>query len=127
MSLTKTTRLPTDRSAPGMARQWVSEHLDPLGLDPRTHATVVLLTSELVTNAVLHTDSAPTLTLAAGPDAITIGVRDSSAEEVRLLPAEPGRLGGWGLQMVDTMAHRWGERRNDDGTKVVWFEVANVP
>ncbi len=65
-----------------------------MGLDPRTHETVTLLTSELVTNAVLHTASMPTLTLVVEPTAITVGVQDSGGGDAELLAAEPDRVGG---------------------------------
>jgi anti-anti-sigma factor len=88
----------------------------------------VLLTSELVTNAVLHpahSDGASIgLWIGADEGKVRVEVADSG------IGFEPGELtqdddavGGRGLVVVDRGATRWGTRRNARFS--VWFELAS--
>jgi anti-sigma regulatory factor (Ser/Thr protein kinase) len=47
-----------DHSVPSEARQWIAEVLEHWEL-PALSATAMLLTSELVTNAIRHANSGP--------------------------------------------------------------------
>ena len=122
------TSLPRDRSAPRLARRWIAEQLNPLGLRPEEHDAIVLLVSELVSNVVLHTESDPVVTLRVDPDRVLIGVEDTSAHAAQLRePDEDAeRPGGWGLRIVDQIADEWGADLVD-GRKVVWFAVGVDP
>jgi anti-sigma regulatory factor (Ser/Thr protein kinase) len=85
--------------------------------------TLKLLVSEVVTNAVRHTDSAEPLKLRARwNDEIRIEVCDHGdgfMPTPRVGPLdEPG---GFGLFLVGSLADRWGVE-NDDGT-TVWFVI----
>jgi anti-sigma regulatory factor (Ser/Thr protein kinase) len=96
-------------------------------------ATAVLLTSELVTNSVQHSDSSRdggtiTVTLIAIPGGIRAEVTDASGMTVPAL--SPGQTerpelteGGRGLQLVDMLSVRWSCCRDEAGT-VTWFELA---
>ncbi|MGW4475324.1 ATP-binding protein [Nonomuraea sp. NPDC004354] len=81
---------------------------------------VLLVVSELVTNALLHGDGPPLLRLAGDESRIRIEVGDAAAE----LPAprEPGPRDGWGLHVVEQVSARWGAAPLDGG-KVVWCEL----
>jgi anti-sigma regulatory factor (Ser/Thr protein kinase) len=82
-----------------------------------------LLTSEVVTNAVLHGDPPLQLLVEIADDAIRVEVHDAnSAPPVPRVP-RPTEPGGRGLAIVDALATRWGTRPDDDG-KTVWFELA---
>jgi anti-sigma regulatory factor (Ser/Thr protein kinase) len=90
--------------------------------DERVDDAVVLV-SELVTNAVLHTSQAAELRVLrrVGADTIRIEVRDHDPVAPR--PSESaGAHGGYGLRIVAAIADRWGHSTLLDG-KVVWFEL----
>ena len=110
--------LPCDLSAPRLARTWVSKLVNPLGLDEMSFQNVLLAVSEIVTNAVVHAETAPTISLRVGPDEICIEVQDSSERpaEVREFDDRPG---GWGLRIVEQVAERWGPVYKDTGDKAV--------
>lgn len=107
------------------ARHLVAERL--AGIVPgRTCELAVLLTSEVVTNAILHARGAFELRMAVRADAVRIEVRDGSARvpvpRPRTLTQEHGR----GLYLVLTFASRWGWEPNGEG-KCVWFELDRDP
>ncbi len=87
-----------------------------------------LVTSELVANALLHTDSPVRVTVTVTGRTARVDVHD----ECPTLPV-PGVLGresisGRGLLMVDRMTQRWGVTRVPGVGKSVWFElVAGMP
>ena len=82
------------------------------------------MVSELVTNSVLHGGASDQdeieLSLAWNPDRIRVEVLDYGPGFGASL-ADPDRSGGWGLQLVEKMADRWGVTRT--GATVVWFEM----
>ncbi|MFJ6592647.1 ATP-binding protein [Streptomyces violaceusniger] len=89
-----------------------------------------LLTSELVTNALVHTGHGAQITasLGDGPGARVTGrlrveVRDfvSRHPTLRDRPAEDS-TSGRGLLLVHTLADAWGVRAHGVG-KVLWFEL----
>ena len=51
---------------------------------------------------------------------LRVEVCDGSAGGAR--PRPPDENGGWGLNLVDTLASRWGTRRSGE-LNVSWFEV----
>lgn len=90
--------------------------------------SATLLTSELVTNAVLHSRSGcdggtVTVTVIDLPDGVLVEVADDgspdSGPEINLDRYAPG---GRGLFLVDQVATRWGYLRDGAGT-TVWFQV----
>jgi anti-sigma regulatory factor (Ser/Thr protein kinase) len=105
------------------ARSFVAKALGEA--DPATDVAV-LLASEIVTNAVLHSNSRR----AGGTVAITAvemgaGVRIDVADEgsERSIPEVKGHgcvSGGHGLLLVQTLADQWGYLRDEFGT-TVWF------
>ncbi|MFF3848951.1 ATP-binding protein [Streptomyces sp. NPDC002328] len=87
-----------------------------------------LLTSELVTNALVHTDHDAVLTATVGPAGLRVEVRDFVARrpQPRTLAAAAGDgTHGRGLILVQSLADAWGVRAHGVG-KVVWFELAAV-
>lgn len=105
------------------ARAFVAKALGEL--HPRID-TAILLTSELVTNAVMHSSSR----CLGGTVSIVIleaggGLRVEVADEGSDLssPVVRGDVyasDGHGLFLVQTLADQWGYLRDDDGT-TVWF------
>ncbi len=80
-----------------------------------------LLTSELVTNALVHTKGGAVVT-AAVTDRLRVEVRDFAPR--RPEPRAPGVDGtsGRGLMLVRSLADAWGVRTHAAG-KCVWFEL----
>jgi anti-sigma regulatory factor (Ser/Thr protein kinase) len=67
-----------------------------------------LLTSELVSNAVLHARSDVAVTVAVADGTAEIGVTDASSRPPTPRWAASGAEGGRGLRLVDRVAEAWG-------------------
>lgn len=104
------------------ARRYVREVLYSERVNEKVTGVVELLTSEVVTNAVLHAHGAGELALTVTEDTIRVEVDDPSG----LLPvrqcAGGEALGGRGLAIVAALARAWGVEPKRHG-KRVWFEV----
>lgn len=84
---------------------------------------LLLITSELLTNAAKFCTDRLEIGLVAHRDWIEVAVTDDSPEPARLDPPTRISVGGRGLLIVDALADRWGQRRlNDD--KTVWACLA---
>jgi anti-sigma regulatory factor (Ser/Thr protein kinase) len=81
---------------------------------------VVLLVSELVTNAVVHARTKAELQLARGGGMLSIAVADHSPTLPQPRSGEPLAPGGRGLLLVTGLAETVGSYRTADGSKVVW-------
>ncbi|MGA4838869.1 ATP-binding protein [Streptomyces sp. G45] len=82
-----------------------------------------LLTSELVTNALVHTDRDAVLTATVGPRGLRVEVRDFVGRRPRVRAPDVGDgTHGRGLMLVQSLADAWGVRAHGVG-KVVWFEL----
>lgn len=119
------------------ARLFVVDKLQEWGRDELVD-TAALLTSELATNAVVHTGRPYSVRVGRRRRGIRVEVADSAPEPPHLkapLPldgtSEVGHLDGSdasperlfsGLGMVDAVAARWGSDPAASG-KVVWFEL----
>lgn len=105
------------------ARAFVAEVLGP---DHPCADVAVLLCSELVTNAVLHSDSrrpGGTVTIAVADlmDSVEVKVIDEgSASSIPVVKADTLAADGHGLFLVENLAERWGYESDDAGT-AVWF------
>ena len=109
-------------AAIGRARNEVEDALSRADVDARTSGDLMLLVSELVTNAVRHARSDRfEVRLDVGPDRLRLEVHDEGAGfEPRIAPPDGG-TGGYGLFIVDRLASRWGVERDDGG--VIWLEL----
>jgi anti-sigma regulatory factor (Ser/Thr protein kinase) len=89
--------------------------------------TAALLVSELATNAVRHSGAREfvvELDVVADEGRVWIGVTDDGPGYPTLRRPPPTAEHGRGLQLVGTLADRWGARRRRDSTrKTVWFEL----
>lgn len=82
--------------------------------------TVVLVVSELVTNALRHGGGTCTLNLTAHPDSIEVSVRDRSPQTPRIrTPDLSGGTGGFGRPMVERLARATSVTRRTVGGKTV--------
>ncbi|HEX4904835.1 MAG TPA: ATP-binding protein [Acidimicrobiales bacterium] len=87
---------------------------------------VALLVSELVTNAVRHTDDGCSLEMTEMARGVHVEVHDCSTVEPTVGRGGPGDESGRGIRLVQQLASAWGVRRRRGG-KAVWFELAGAP
>jgi anti-sigma regulatory factor (Ser/Thr protein kinase) len=80
----------------------------------------LLLTTELVSNAVRHGEGRY-VSLEAEVDAETVRVTVRDSGDCGLRLRVPGESGGWGLRIVDALADQWGR---DEEQHSVWFQLA---
>ena len=113
----RTVRLPADPRAATEARRHLTPVVDELTPDRR--ADVLLLATELVTNAFRHGSPPISLTIDRQAGALRVEVEDAGEGRPAREP-DPGPAGGWGLLLVEEAADRWGVV---DGSTNVWFEV----
>jgi anti-sigma regulatory factor (Ser/Thr protein kinase) len=109
------------------ARSAVREALDQWGLDVLVD-DAVLLTSEMVTNAVLHARSATVLTLTlVADDAVRLEVADASGVLPRPHHYAATSTTGRGLRLLESLARDWGTETTPTG-KRVWalLDVAHA-
>jgi anti-sigma regulatory factor (Ser/Thr protein kinase) len=116
--------LPCDQMAPSAVRQALAEGEH----DGWVMGDVMLVASELVTNAVIHSGCSPddvvSVELQLGSEAILCAVSDPGRSRTEAVPAPADRLhGGFGLRVVDQLASRWGHERQDSGRYRVWAEL----
>ncbi|MFE9771882.1 ATP-binding protein [Streptomyces sp. NPDC005931] len=90
---------------------------------PEQSEIAELLTSELVTNALVHTDHEAVLTVTVGPRGVRVEVRDFVSRRPRLrAPGTGDGTHGRGLVLVASLADEWGITPHGVG-KAVWFEL----
>lgn len=84
-----------------------------------------LLSSELVTNAVLHARSGIELEAARTSTALRVDVRDVGQGRIqsKTQQAPTEAEGGRGLSIVESLAEDWGVEESASG-KSVWFTLA---
>jgi anti-sigma regulatory factor (Ser/Thr protein kinase) len=111
--------------APAVARAAISGLCDDLQLDGTVRQTIVLLVSEVVSNAVLHSsgpaDAEITVTATVTPGALRVAVIDAG-DGFTPAARDPNRIdGGYGLFLLEKSASRWGVESTRPTT--VWFEM----
>lgn len=126
--------LPGGAEAVGQARAAVRKALEGLGLPAGTVDDAVLMTSEIVTNALLHGEPPYEVTVSADPREVVCGVVDRG----RPLPAprmpESGDERGRGLHIVAILSEgfygchpqrylTWPDRLG----KATWFALPRTP
>lgn len=124
--------LPAELRAPGLARVEVRQAASAM-LDEPTLDAAVLLTSELVTNAVIHpratgvTGATVRLRITCYEDSLRCEISDlGPGFDFAGLVRRVRDTGGRGLLLVDALASRWGMDRADNGDEerfCVWFEL----
>jgi anti-sigma regulatory factor (Ser/Thr protein kinase) len=116
-------------SRPDYVREARSLVAKALGDLPDRRDDAVLMTSELVTNAVLHTNSrrpggTVMITVLELADGVRVEVADSGSElTAPIVRTEKFAADGHGLFLVQSLADQWGYLRDDSGT-TVWFWLA---
>ena len=110
----------------GVVRRSIAADLSSHHVDPERIDDVVLVASELVSNAVVHAtnDADDDLDVAweIRPDCVVIRVVDASPELPRRRTTDETDTRGRGLSIVAALALDWGVRRTAHG-KQVWARV----
>lgn len=115
--------LPPDPSSAALARRAVRLACASLAVDEQA---LVLCTSELVTNAVLHGSPPIELEVIVDGGSVRVAVHDRGPGHVeRRTPLRRDTLSGRGLEIVDSLASAWGTERTATG-KVAWFELTST-
>jgi anti-sigma regulatory factor (Ser/Thr protein kinase) len=111
------------------ARGYVTDLLGHV--HPALCQTAALLVSELATNAVRHSGAGEfsiQVEYLASENRLWVGVGDAGRGEPILRNPPVTDEHGRGLQLVATLADRWGaRRRHDTGEKTIWFELTSAP
>jgi anti-sigma regulatory factor (Ser/Thr protein kinase) len=116
-----TTDLPRSPNSVGAARRLVRAHSS--SLDAKQRDDAALMVSELVTNALQHGVGVISLRIDIEPIGLSIEVSDEG-QAARSHGPSPGAHGGWGLRIVEELAHDWGVRA---GSMKVWFRLHQPP
>lgn len=103
------------------ARQFVESQCRAWGCEDALD-DALLITSELVTNAVIHARSNPHLLTCLVGDVVRIEVIDDSQETGEVREVDPFDERGRGLFIVDAISQTWGTERTRHG-KRMWAEV----
>jgi hypothetical protein len=103
-------------------RAFVSDTLASWALPVALRDDSLLLTGELVTNAILHGRPPIQLRMRRGARDLLIEVDDGAAAVPRKLRPTPGDDHGRGLLLTAAVAGRWGARPLRDG-KSVWCQL----
>jgi anti-sigma regulatory factor (Ser/Thr protein kinase) len=116
-----------DRTSPAAARRFMEVELRRWGHGESVIENARLVISELVTNAVIHTRSPFSVSIASSRLKVRLAVHDGSAaipKTDRRSQDAPG--GGRGLQIVAAVADDWGVSPTQAG-KTVWAELSAKP
>ena len=102
------------------ARQFVAEHAP--ALPDETRDALLLLTSELVTNAVLHARTPLEVGITVSETSVLVTVHDLDLTLPEQQPYD-SREGGWGLGLVTALADQSALEPHEDGGKTAWFRL----
>ncbi len=118
--------LPKQATSPGSARRRLAAAC--VGLPRDLVDIALLLTSELVTNAVKYGGDRIILTVRDEPEVVTVEVYDDGPRTPRLATGAPQAEGGRGLRLVERLADDWGTfgARSDRPGKSVWFTLRKL-
>ena len=124
-SRTQVIELDGDPDAPARGRHAVTAVLDAWGCEPGSREDLLLVVSELVTNAVVHGAEPIRVTMVRAPERVRVEVTDGAAAASPHgnprppTDAETGR----GLSVVTRLAVAWGWRATPGNGKTVWAEL----
>jgi hypothetical protein len=114
--------LPADDQAPSLARAFVTNTLEAWKITG-SREEIMLATSELVANAVLHGGEPVTVHLSSLNGCVRLEVGDGS-NTVPFAPA--GNTDSFGIDLVSKFCTRWGVTIHRPG-KTVWCECPAEP
>ena len=101
-------------------RQWFAERNTP----PQVVGDAELVATELITNALLHARPPLTLSAVFSTGSVRIAVTDHAPGSLPVMrDYEPGRIGGWGMIIVSSLAIDSGVTTTATD-KTVWADLA---
>lgn len=115
--------LPALKASVSAARRTVTALCGPAGL-AMLNDTAALLTSEVVTNAVVHGDGTVLVRAHTAAGRLRVEVEDEGDGGPVEKQAARDAEGGRGLALVAALADDWGVERVPGG-KYVWFELGS--
>lgn len=116
------TTLRADAASPAAARRFVADVLWQRGFDYDGIEDAILLTSEAVTNVVVHAGTPIGLVVMADGAMARVEVHDDHPDPPVPVPLEAEGASGRGLHVIDALAEAWGVEPKGSG-KCVWFEL----
>lgn len=111
---------PHDPAIVAQARDAVRRQLVEWGLEDLVES-MVLVVSELATNAIRYAHSSIGVRLIRGEQSLTCEVSDDSTAAPWLRRAEEDDESGRGMLITTQLTSRWGVRQSADG-KIIWVE-----
>jgi anti-sigma regulatory factor (Ser/Thr protein kinase) len=118
-------RLANDPASVATARAHVRDVIGSWGATP-VHDPG-LATSEVLTNAVVHTDGEIRVRVRPVDGRARVEVHDVDPAHPEVQERDPQRIGGWGLRLVESLAACWGVTNIEDDGKIVWFDIDLLP
>jgi anti-sigma regulatory factor (Ser/Thr protein kinase) len=121
--------LPAEASSAAAARAAVRALLVPSrrnvgrGADQQAVDRILLLTSEVVTNAILHARTPLRLTAVVDTGQVVVRVYDTLRTPPRRRSYRADAGTGRGMHLIEALADRWGVDETSSG-KCVWFAIA---
>lgn len=88
--------------------------------------TARLLTSELLTNALVHAPGPLTVSVIRSATELTVEVTDTSSDPPCPRQAAATDESGRGLALITALAHKWGTHPHPPG-KTVWYTLSLTP
>ncbi|HET7327951.1 MAG TPA: SpoIIE family protein phosphatase [Nocardioidaceae bacterium] len=119
---TQTMAIENDPAAVHRAREFVDAACRDVALPGDVRGNAVLLTSELVTNSVVHARTGAELAVSTDGSRVRVEVKDGHRALPRVGDPADDATGGRGLVLVQLLATRW-DTEERDGGKAVWFEL----
>ena len=116
--------LDAEPRASALARAFVKESVP--ADDEDLASDVALLTSELVTNAVLHARTPIEIGVVHDDVRVLVAVGDRNLARPEQQPYNSERAGGRGLMILRNLSDAWGVTTYEKG-KSVWFTVQRRP
>ncbi|HET9901640.1 MAG TPA: ATP-binding protein [Actinomycetes bacterium] len=120
MSASQSATFPAAPTSARAARDFLRTVLPDLASD--VIDVVLLLVTELVTNAVVHAQTSVRVCVEISGSRVRIDVQDEATIMPGRRPVSVESLGGRGLLLVEGLADRWGYEPHPWG-KTVWFEI----
>lgn len=113
-----------DPDAPSRGRHAVEGVLDDWGCVDPAREDLLLVVSELVTNAVLHGAEPIVVTLVREPERVRVEVTDAAPDSSPYSSRVTREsVAGRGLSVVTRLAAAWGWRADPGARKTVWAEL----
>ncbi len=115
--------LPAQPMSVPLARSWAEGLMADSDLPDDVGDIVLLMLSELVTNAIRQGDGRVRITMEQQDDTLVVEVFDSGHRLPVFADSDPEATSGRGLHLIDTVCDAWGVREEVDG-KTVWARVS---